>query len=443
MLKSFALLLTFILGFTFALHAQLMDALPRHAFWGAGLSGPYQGKAGATVTVTLPGSFAETIDLRKGDVLLKVNGILISSSSIFHEVFYTTRYIKGGNQVTIDLLREGRLIQKKGTIPARSQESFKGIVTEYKSIMSPYGYRVQVIITRPEGIKGKIPGVFFVRWMSCDPIEKPVSRKHGVAQLLEDFVQKSGYAVMRVEKPGLGDSEGPACYNADFQEELAAHKEAYKAFSQLEFVDPTKIVVLAQSNGAAYAPLVVDERQPAAFIVSGGWVKTWYEHMLEYKRKDFELNGLSQAEINKKMRLVTELYTEYLINKKIPGEIIGQKPHLKEVWDDEYDHQWGLPVAYQQQLQELNIAEAWSKVKVPTYVFYGEYDAAMTEADHKKIAELVTKNGNLVRYELIPNMGHSLFWFESQQKAHTDFWSGTYKNDLAIRLINWMKEVVK
>ena len=442
-MRNFILPLLISLAFSSAVNGQLLNALPRHAYWGASFTQVQTPALGVQITAIIPSGFAETIDLKKGDVIVKVNGVEINSRSRYYEVFYSAKYVKGGTQVALDLIREGKALTKTGLIPIRPLESFKGIITEYRSIKSPYGYNVQVIITRPENTQGKIPGIFFVRWMSCDPIEKPVSRKHGVARMLEDFILKSGYAVIRVEKPGFGDSEGPCCYDADFNHELAAHREAYKVFCTLDYIDRNKIIVFGHSNGAAYAPLVTGERQPAAYVVSGGWTKTWYEHMLEYSRRDLQQGGVAPGDVTRRMKLISEFYTDYLIHKKLPGDILRQKPQLTEAWSDEPDHQWDLPSSYPQQLQDLNIAEAWSKVKSPTYVFFGEYDAAMAEDDHKSIAALVTKNGGNATYEFVPKMDHSLFWFENQHDAMTDFYGkGQYKDELAIKLLNWMKSVV-
>lgn len=423
--------------------SQLMDALPRHAYWGASFNYPTEVKAGATIRSVIPGGFAFQLGLKPGDIILKVNNVTLSTSAKTEEVFYSTNLVKGGATVSIDVIQNGKLTVKSGTVPSRPRESFNKIVTEYKSILSPRGHRVQVIITRPENAKGKVPGIFLVRWMSCDPIEKPTGSKHGVMRMLEDFIQKSGYAVIRVEKSGLGDSEGCPCYDADFQDELAAHQSAYEVFRKLDFVDSARIVVFAQSNGAAYAPLVVGNRQPGAFVISGGWAKTWFEHMLEYKRRSFELEGNSSSEITRKMKLITELYSEYLIHKQTPGEIIIQRPHLKEVWDGEYDHQWGLPIKYMQQLQDLDIASAWSRVTVPTYVFYGDFDLAMTKEDHQKIADLINKNGkNLATFEVIPQMSHSLFWFDNLLDQETDFYGkGVYKPELAEKILAWTRGV--
>jgi uncharacterized protein len=424
--------------------SQLMDALPRHAYWGASFSHTSNLRAGAVIRSVVPGGFTSQIDLKPGDIILKVNNITLLTSAKTEEVFYSACLVKGGTVVSLDVIRNGKRIVKSGTVPPRPKETFNKIVTEYKSILSPRGHRVQAIITRPENVKGKMPGIFLVRWMSCDPIEKPIGLKHGVAQMLEDFIQKSGYAVIRVEKSGLGDSEGCPCYDADFNDELLAHQSAYDVFRKLDFVDSTKIVVFAQSNGAAYAPLVVGKQMPAAFVISGGWANTWFEHMLEYKRKTFELDGNPSAEITRKMNLITELYLEYLIHKQTPGEVVIQKPHLKEVWDGEYDHQWGLPVQYMQQLQDLDIATAWSKVNVPTYIFYGDYDIAMTKDDHQKIADLINKNGkDLAKFEVIPQMSHSLFWFDNILDQETDFYGkGVYKPELAEKILAWSRDVL-
>jgi hypothetical protein len=89
-------------------------------------------------------------------------------------------------------------------------------------------------------------------------------------------------------------------------------------------------------------------------------------------------------------------------------------------------------------LQELNIAGAWSNVNVPTYIFYGALDIAMSEEDHKKIAELVNRNcGECATYERIPQMDHSLYWVEKNGGNDR-----SYKPELATRLIEWMHKTI-
>lgn len=425
--------------------AQFTDALPRHAFWGASFDDPTDTRAGALVRSVRDSSFAASVGLKPNDILLKVNNYTFFTNAVFQEC--RTR-VRGGDKVEMLVNRQGNLITLSGVVPPMPKESFPGVVSEYKSVLTAYGYKVQVIITRPQNTTGKIPAVFVVRWLSCDPIEKPVSpvnRKHGVARLLEDLVAKSGYAVIRVEKTGLGDSEGPSCDEADFRHELAAHKAAFEAFKQLDYVDTTKIFMFGQSNGGAYAPLVVDNFKPAGYFVSGVWLKTWYEHMLEFERRKMELQKITPAEVTRKMVLVSEFYTDYLIKEQLPGTILKAKPYLKEIWDDGDAYQYGITVSYFQQLQDLNVAEAWANVSVPVYCVYGSNDFLMSKDDHEKLITLVNKNSSgLGVFEEVAGMEHSMFWFDNRQNAFDDFYGkGVYKNLLFFKIKDWMELVLR
>ena len=111
--------IAFSLCLTIGLQAQLLEELPRHAYWGASFGSPANSQAGVSVVSVVPGAFAQQTDLRPGDILLKVNGILINSVQKKEEVLNTTAFIKGGMAVTLDILRKGSLIQKKGVVPAR------------------------------------------------------------------------------------------------------------------------------------------------------------------------------------------------------------------------------------------------------------------------------------------------------------------------------------
>ena len=425
--------------------AQFTEALPRHAFWGASFDDPNDTRAGALVRSVREGSFAASVGIKQNDILLRINNYTFYNNAIFQEC---RQKIKGGDKVELLINRQGNLITVTGEVPPMPKESFPGIVTEYKSVITAYGYKVQVIITRPQNATGKIPAVFVVRWLSCDPIEKPVAalnRKHGAARLLEDLVAKSGYAVIRVEKSGLGDSEGPSCDEADFKHELAAHRAAFEAFKKLDYVDTTKIFMFGQSNGGAYAPLVAGNFKPAGYFVSGVWIKTWYEHMMEFERRKMELQKTTPSEVTRKMPLVAEFYTDYLIKKQLPGDILNAKPHLKEIWDDGYRHQYGVTATYFQQLQELNLAEAWAKVKEPVYCVYGSNDFLMSKDDHENLIALVNKNGNnLGRFEELRGMDHSMFWFNNRQDAFDDFYGkGAYNDMIYVKLKDWMQNIVQ
>ena len=80
------------------------------------------------------------------------------------------------------------------------------------------GERLRTFITRPNTATatGKVPAIFFVGWLSCDSVEYPdATTKDGFGILLRRLIEQSGYATVRIDKPGVGESQGD-CSKTDF-----------------------------------------------------------------------------------------------------------------------------------------------------------------------------------------------------------------------------------
>ena len=60
----------------------------------------------------------------------------------------------------------------------------------------------------------------------------------------------------------------------------------------------------------------------------GGWVKTWFEHMLDIERRRFALMGKSPGEVNDRMKSAATLYYEWLIKNKSVDGILREHPEL-------------------------------------------------------------------------------------------------------------------
>jgi hypothetical protein len=65
-------------------------------------------------------------------------------------------------------------------------------------------------------------------------------------------------------------------------------------------------------------------------VVDGGWIKTWYEHMLEIERRRLTLAGHGAAELNTIMKRVEEFYSGYLLDRLPPREIFARRPESRE-----------------------------------------------------------------------------------------------------------------
>jgi len=292
------------------------------------------------------------------------------------------------------------------------RETYPGADVLYDSITTPDGKRLRTILTKPRDAKGKVPVIFVAGWLSCDSVEAPAATKEESGLVFRCLAQLPEFALFRMDKQGVGDSEG-VCAETDFESELAGYRAAFRALKNYDFLDTRKIYMLGISNGGGFAPLVpesdAEQAQVRGYISVGAWVKTWFEHMLEIERRRFALMGKSPGEINDRMKEAATLYYEWLIKGRPVDDILKEQPKLADLWPEGKDHAhlYGRPLGFYQQLQQLNLAAEWSRVKVPTYVLRGAFDWIMSREDSELISAYVNKNGDLASFYEIPNTGHT------------------------------------
>src|SRR5213082_1881636 len=196
------------------------------------------------------------------------------------------------------------------------RESYPNVDVIYDFVKAAHGERLRTIITKPRDAKGKVPVIFVAGWLSCDSVEAPFGTKDESGLVFRGLAQLPEFALFRMDKQGVGDSEG-VCAENDFASELAGYRAAFRALKNYDFIDSNRAYILGISNGGGFAPLVpesdVERAQVRAYISVGGWVKTWFEHMLEIERRRFALMGKSAGDVNDRMKGAAILYYEWLI----------------------------------------------------------------------------------------------------------------------------------
>src|SRR5260370_37324026 len=149
-----------------------------------------------------------------------------------------------------------------------------------------------------------------------------------------------GFCLFRVDKQGVGDSEG-VCAEKDFESERAAYSAAFHALKNYDFIDSNQIYILGISNGGGFAPLVpetdAEQGQVRGYVVVGGWVKTGFEHMLEIERRRFALMGKSPGEVTDRMKNAATLYHDWLIKNKTVDQILQENSELADLWPEGKD----------------------------------------------------------------------------------------------------------
>jgi pimeloyl-ACP methyl ester carboxylesterase len=271
---------------------------------------------------------------------------------------------------------------------APARERFQNAEVLYDWVSNKHGDKLRTFVTRPKNAAGKVPAIFFVGWLSCDSMEYPKGETDGFGALMLRLIDQSGYATMRMDKSGVGESSGD-CAKLDFQNELEGWQAAFDSLSKYDFIDLDRVFVLGLSNGGGFSPLVSRQHPVRGFIPTSSWGRTWYEHMLEHERRCLSSPNRSAAEVNSGVKAFTDFYDLYLIQKMTPGEILRKHAEWKNWWYDAPDGQYGRPAAFYQQLQDLNLGDVWEKVNAPVLVIYGTGDTIMSHADAHAIAETV------------------------------------------------------
>jgi len=319
-------------------------------------------------------------------------------------------------------------------------ESYPGVTVIYDSIRDAADRRLRLIVTHPQQSGTRFAAIFVAGWLSCDTVEAPADTR-GAAQLVfRSLAQLPGFATVRMDKAGVGDSEGD-CARSDFSEELGAYQQAFRRLSDYPFVDPRRVFILGLSNGGGFAPLVAEGLPVKGYVVAGGWIKTWYEHMLEIERRRLTLSDHAPADVNTLMKSVEELYSAYLLDRQQPKDIFAKHPALTSLWDGDPAQQYGRPVAYYQQLQDLNLMAAWAAVKVPVLALHGEFDWIMSRGDPEILVTLVNRNTpGAAQFVELPSTGHTFEHYASQKAAFAGRPELPFDAGIAQRIGAWFQQ---
>lgn len=381
------------------------ESLRRRADLGFAAGNLTPGK-GLQVVRVAPGAAAERAGLRAGDRLLGIGERTFATGL---DADAGLAALRSGEPATLRIVRGEEPFAVRVVFDAMPLDDMPGVEFSYEEIRNPRsGARQRVIVSRPRAVAKRLPAVFFIPWLSCDSVEAAPGARGGIETLLYRIASESGLVLMRVEKPGVGDSEG-VCSETDLDTELAGNRSAFDALKKHRWVDPARIVAMGQSFAGGLLPLVAPREETRGYLFLNSWVRTWLERLLEFERRRLEAAGLSAGDVSTRMRRLAELYGLMLEGGLTPAEAIRRKPALGLVWEDAPAHQYGRPIRFLQQLQATNVSAAWEKVDRPTLAVFGEADLVMSRSDHERVVALVNRNTpGAAQLLTVPGMDHGL-----------------------------------
>jgi esterase/lipase len=397
------------------------------------------------ISKVIEGGTAHAAGVMAGDVLLAVNDKPVAD---WMEVSEQLRTVRAGEAGFVTVERDGKPTRLATTWVTTPLETLPGTTVRYSSVTAPGGYVLRTIITTPNRTAAdtrRLPAFLYLQGLGCVSIDRPTMTGLPDGDVPRELA-KSGFITMRVDKPGMGDSLGPACSEIDFGEELACYRSAFDSLSAMPEVDPEKVYIFGYSFGGVFAPFVAQDKKVAGIAVYGTHARTWLEYELENTRRQMTVLNEKPGDVNERLQHLAEFQSMLLLRKMTPGEIFTAKPELKFealLMDD--THQYGRHAKFFHELQERNIAKAWQDcTDLNVLAMHGEYDWVSSPEDAELIARIAsTSPKGRGEMQMLDGLDHGMTRHESLADSVTKFAQGDWTGAVTATVVEWVGRTQK
>jgi alpha-beta hydrolase superfamily lysophospholipase len=413
--------------------AALPDAPPlltRHGVFGAAVA-PAAG--GVRVAAVIPGSAAATAGVQQGDVIRAIDGQPIASVAQF---LTATHELQANQHVNAAIVRAGSPVRLSVVLSTAPYESDPGLTTQYGAIPVDDSLR-RTLTTAPQALASPAPAVLLIGGIGCYSIDVGNRPQDAYMRLTHDLA-RAGFVTMRVEKSGVGDSQGAPCGKVDFDAEVRGYAAALNALQHDPQVNPARVYLLGHSIGTIIAPRLASSNRVAGVIVVEAVGRDWPEYEIRNLRRDLELDNETSASTDQALiekaqcmeRLFFEDQSEAVIEKTMPA----CKAH---------NGVYPTSVAYMRQVAQLNVIEPWAHLQVPVLAIYGSSDFETELADHQRIVDVVNAaHAGTATLVVIPAMSHGLGRAATPKVAENDDERGVvevYDTDVSAAIVAWLR----
>ncbi len=399
---------------------------------------------GLMVLKLVPGLTGEKAGFKEGDIVLTFDGNKVAPGVVGALV----RDMPVNQVIKFTGMRDGKAMEWSSPLVEKPRDpGNKNYEVIYSDVVS-YGKRMRTIITKPKKA-GKSPALFFIQGFS------PVSYDYTLATatgdvatidgpILNDFAN-SGFVTLRVEKPGVGDSEGGPFAPMDYTTELDIYRQALKQLKGLDSVDSDNVFIFGHSMGGAFGPMVAAENPVKGLAIYGTATRTWFEYLLDTIRYQGLVGGNTFEAADEEARQGARLMALVFLENKSPDEVKKSHPQLAQLADAFFPG--GLfnakSLDFWRQLAQTNFPAYWKKCNAHALAVRGFSDFVTYDADHKLIADIVNReHPGWGKFVVLPDSDHLFHNFPTEQESIKNFQKGKFNNAFSKVMKDWIKDVM-
>ncbi len=418
------------------------DDLPRRGMLGVKVETTDAGRL--AVADLMPDGPGADAGLETGDLVVSLNGTEIPSFEAFSAA---AARLDAGAEVALTVERDGALENLTIVPGERPRETLSGGTVTYGSVRLGDGTGIRTLVTRPEAesplaVDGKIPGVLVIQGIPCASVETLLQDGHPYTEIISRLNGR-GFATLRVEKPGVGDSEGTACDEGGFDREVAALSLGLEAFGAADDIDADRLYAIGISMGGIQAPLVSLEQELAGIVTFGTGVQPWFDYTVNNFRERWILQGQDPQQIDTTMRLWRRYFARLLILGETPEQIAQAEPELvealKPLLGEDLSRFAGRHYTFHQELDNRDLATAWGRFQGHVLSVHGEFDWVASESDHRMIKEIVKRHGaGETLFVVLDGMDHGFTTHETLEASFENAFKGTPSPAFYDLAVSWL-----
>lgn len=389
------------------------------------------------------GLSAEKAGLQAGDIILQLNGKAVNLKTITA----TVRNLVAGEAFTMSIIRDGSRSELKSILLEKPRDPGNANYEVIYSHVVSRGQKIRTIITKPR-TPGKHPGFMFIQGFSPVSYDFTLEGSKGDVATIDGPIlfeyANSGFVTIRVEKPGVGDSEGGPFANLDYLTELDIYRQALKQLKELEEVDAKNVFIFGHSMGGAFGPMIAAENPVKGLAVYGVAARTWYEYLLDTIRYQGLVAGDSFENTDEKVRQGAQLMALVFLENNSIDDIKKSHPQLTAMADALFPGGLfnGKTLDFWRQLARINFASEWANCDAHVLAVRGASDFVTYDVDHKLIADVVNKvHPGRGKSAVLANSDHLFHSFSTEQESLQNFQHGQFNPAFVGMMQEWIKEV--
>lgn len=350
---------------------------------------------------------------------------------------------------------------KEVVAPKRPQEPkppFPYIVEDVKFENEKDNITLAGTFTYPDKNK-KYPAVVLITGSGAQNRDEEIFN-HKPFLVIADHLTKNGFAVLRFDDRGYGQSEGnhSLATTMDFAEDVRAAVNYLKTRNE---VDENKIGLIGHSEGGMIAPIVASSSDDIAFMILMAAPGVPGDSLLYLQTElIYKAEGQSEEKIQQILKGLREVYT--IIKSDEDENSLKEKLKIKfqELFNqlsEEEKKQFGNPETYMEMeirmvmspwfryFLRFNPKEYLEKVKCPVLALNGEKDLQVPPKENLPAIEDALKRGGNKKYLIkeLPGLNHLFQTSQYGTIGEYGVIEETISPSVLEIMVNWMKETLK